>query len=111
MPSQPSLSTELTREEKLRIARGELPVEDAGSLDVLIALASDPDPEVRGVAGQTLTTLGDERFAELLANPLFSAPAARYLLDPGHLRPALLPKLLAHPATPDDAVSELAAKG
>ena len=111
MPSQPSLTTELTREEKLRIARAELRRADAVALDLLIALASDRDPEVRDAAGQSLANLSNERLGELIANPLFSASAARYLLDPGYVRPALLRRLLAHPATPDDAVSELAAKG
>src|SRR5258708_5380107 len=111
MPSQPALSTDLTREEKLQIACAVPRRADAGSLDLLIALASDTMPQVRDAAAETLTTLSNERLAEMIANPLFSATAARYLLDPERVSLALLPQLLAHPATPEEPVSELAAKG
>ena len=111
MPPQPSLSTELTREEKLRIACAPPRRADTEALDLLIGLASDPIPAVRDSAGQTLTTLSNERLAEMIANPLLSASAASYLLDPGRVRAVLLPALLAHPSTPEESVCELAAKG
>ncbi|MBI3896485.1 MAG: hypothetical protein HY313_11205 [Acidobacteria bacterium] len=100
----------LPEEEKLAAARGdrELPLEQR--LSTLVLLASDANSEVRRAAESTLGRVEEVRCAELLADPSLEEPVARYFLEPGHIRPAMLPVLLAHPASPPDAITALIAQ-
>ena len=100
----------LPKEEKLAAARDALQLPPEQQLSTLVLLASDANEEVRRAAQGTLERLQEIRCAELLADPSLEEAVARYFLDPGHIRPALLPVLLAHPVTPADAVAALAAQ-
>ena len=95
---------------KILLARGALLDSAQPQFDVLISLASDPDGEVSRLAQQTLARLSDEQCAKLLAESPLSEFVALYFLDPAHIRPPLLPALLAHPASPQEAIESLAAK-
>ncbi len=113
MLQQQSSSGELSREEKLHVARGEMGGVDVPApqlLNMLVALAADTDTEVSGEARETLQNLPDEQCLPALAPPTLPEAVARYFLDPSHARPALLPALLANPASPQDAITALAAK-
>ena len=113
MLPQHLLSGELSREEKLQIARGKMGEAEVPSpqlLHLLVALAADTDAEVGGAARETLQHLPDEQCLPALAAPTLPEAVARYFLDPSHTRPALLPTLLANPASPQDAITSLAAK-
>lgn len=107
-PAAPPLPT--AEEEKLAVARGTKPVPEGRQLSILVALAADSNEAVRRAAQATLDDLLEEDCAEQLAEPTLDAAVSRYFLDPAHLRPPLLPMLLTHPATPPDAISDLAAK-
>ncbi len=113
MLPQQLLSGELSREEKLQVARGEMGGAEVPApqlLNMLVVLAADTDAEVSGAAQETLQHLPDEQCVPALAAPTLPEPVARYFLDPSHARPALLPTLLANPASPQDAIIVLAAK-
>ena len=100
----------LPKEEKLAAARDALNLPPEQQLPTLVLLGSDPNEEVRRAAQGALGQLEETRCAKLLTDPFLEAAVARYFLDPGHVRPALLPVLLAHPVSPADAVAALAAQ-
>ncbi|MCH8266636.1 MAG: hypothetical protein IH846_03890 [Acidobacteria bacterium] len=112
LPQQLS-SGELAREKKLQVARGEIAGAEVPApqlLNMLVALAADTDAEVSGAARETLQHLSDEQCLPALAALTLPEAVARYFLDPSHARPALLPTLLANPASPQDAITALAAQ-
>jgi len=104
----PALPT--TEEEKRVVARGTRPAPEGQQLSILVALIADSNEAVRRAAQATLDDLPEEDCAEQLAERTLDEVVARYFLDPAHLRPPLLPMLLTHPATPPDAIADLAAK-
>ena len=104
----PSPLREVFLKDKLLLARGAGDSSSGPQLDVLVSLVADADEEVRRTAQETLGRLSDEYCARLLAAPSLPETVARYFLDPAHLRPALLPALLANPACPQDAIAALA---
>jgi len=77
-------------------------------LQALVSLASSEDAESRALAQQTLSSLPDEHYISTLAESGLLDAVARYFLNPANLRPALLPHLLRHPETPQDAITHLA---
>ena len=113
MLPQQLLSGELSRDEKLQVAHGKMggvEVPAPQLLNMLVVLAADTDAEVSGAARETLQHLPDEQCVPALAAPTLPEPVARYFLDPSHVRPSLLPALLANPASPQNAITSLAAK-
>lgn len=113
MLPQQLLSGELSRDEKLQVARGKIGGAEVPSpqlLNRLVALAADTDAEVSGAARETLQHLPDEPCLPALAALTLPETVARYFLEPSHARPSLLPTLLANPASPQDAITSLAAK-
>ena len=110
MLPQQLLSGEVSREEKLRAARGELEIPSPQQLNVLVSLAADSDADVCRAAQETIKRIPSEHCLTPLASPELPEAVARYFLDPAHARPALLPTLLANPASPQDAITALAAK-
>ncbi len=113
MLPQQLLSGELSRDEKLQVARGKMGGAEVPApqlLNLLVVLAADTDAEVSGAARETLQQLPDEQCLPALAAPTLPEAVARYFLDPSHARPSLLPTLLANPASPQDTITALAAK-
>lgn len=110
MLRRPQLAHELSRAQKILIARGAFLNSAQPQLEILVALAADPDAEISVLAQDTLTRLGNVQCAGLLADPSLPESVTRYFLNPSHVRPALLPALLANPSSPQDAITELAAK-
>jgi hypothetical protein len=101
---------DLSAQDKILLARGGSLSAEELRLDVLVALSQDADGEVRQAAQQTLDRLPDTDCSGLLQAPTAGASVVRYFLEPAHYRPALLPVLLQHPATPPEAVAALAAQ-
>lgn len=93
------------------LARGAALNSSRPHLDILISLTTDEDLEIRTAAADTLARLSDTQCSALLGDPDLTEAALRYFLNPAHLRASLLPALLSHPASPQDAIVELAAKG
>lgn len=87
-------------------ARGALSLPPADMLDILVHLATDPEWEED--ARQTLANWDEHSAQEVLRSPSAPLPVLRYFTDPAHLRPALLPSLLANPAVPLAAIARLA---
>ena len=110
MPSEAPLSGDLSTQEKLLLARAVPLSTGEPRLEVLIALTKDPNEEVRQAAQDTLDRLPDTDCARLLAAPSIDSSVTSYYLHPSHYRAALLPVLLNHPASPPEAIAELAAK-
>ena len=106
----PSPLREVFLKDKLLLARGAADSSAGPQLGVLVSLVADDDEEVRRAAQETLGRLSDEYCARLLAAPSLPEMVARYFLHPAHLRPALLPALLANPVCPQDAIVALAAQ-
>jgi hypothetical protein len=108
-PSGIPAPLDLPVEEKLSLVRNwaELPAKDL--LPTLVTLAFDPDLEASGAAQKVLGGLSDEKCVELIAELSLPEFVARYFLAPAHVRPVLLPTLLAHPNAPQDAINALAA--
>ena len=92
------------------LARGGSLDSDDPRLDLLITLSDDSNEQVRQAAQETLARLPDIECARLLASPGLDSSVVQYFLEPPHFRPSLLPVLLSHPATPQGAVAELAAR-
>lgn len=74
----------------------------------LISATESADSETRRGAAETLHGFSDEECLDLLAAITLEEPVARYFLKDSNVRPALLPVLLGHPDTPQDAIVELA---
>ncbi len=102
------MSGDLSTQQKLLIARGANLDAAETRLDILIALTSDRNAEIRRLAEETLQRIPDERCALLLQSPTVDGSVLRYFLGraPQHL--SLLPLLLGHPDTPPDAIIRLA---
>ncbi|MBI2817787.1 MAG: hypothetical protein HYX72_12690 [Acidobacteria bacterium] len=111
MSTEPQIAPQLSQTEKMLLARGAALNSSRPNLDVLVKLCTDEDPEIRAAAADTLARLSDAQCNTLLSDPALSDAAARFFLDPEHFRPSLLQTLLRHPATPQDVITELAAKG
>ncbi|MBI2818379.1 MAG: hypothetical protein HYX73_00225 [Acidobacteria bacterium] len=90
------------------------PIQEKGRVDgqkqlaELISIAESADPEASRGASETLIGLSDEECLDLLAALTLEQPIARFFLTPSNVRPALLPLLLGHPDTPQDAIVTLA---
>ena len=80
------------------------------SIRHLVALTSGPDKSVSEAAQAALARLSDEECIAAVAEESLDGAVARYFLDPSRIRPRLLPILLSHPDTPQDAIVWLAAK-
>ncbi len=99
------------REEKLKAARGgvPLPAHDLGAL--LFFLAHDPDQEVRSAAVRTLRGMPDS-LIETLAGSSDTHPRVIDLLARLHFtRPALVAKIVSHPHVGTETLAFLAEKG
>ncbi|MBI3933714.1 MAG: hypothetical protein HY316_03425 [Acidobacteria bacterium] len=109
MLREPQLAGDLSIQEKILLARGGGLGSEDPRLDVLVALAADSSEEVRQAARQTLERLPDADCARMLAAPTLDDTVVRYFLEPSHFRPALLPLLLNHPKSSQEAIAGLAA--
>jgi hypothetical protein len=103
-----STTGSLSFQEKLSLARGLTP-DEPPTLDALVALASDPQEEIRDAARDTLQRIPDEQCAKYLLSPSLSRSVALHFLEPGYFRPVLLPILLIHRDAPQDVIDRLAA--
>ena len=74
----------------------------------LISSAQGEDTEASKEAAEALRSLSDEECLDLLASVSLEEPVARYYLAAPNIRPALLPLLLGHPDSPEDAIVALA---
>lgn len=110
MTQTPSAFRELSRGEKLLLARGASQASSVPQLETLVWLADDADEEVRRIARETLERLSDEYCAQQLASGALPEAVARYFLDPERLRPALLPALLGNPECPQSAIVDFMRK-
>ena len=108
MSPLPIIEGNLSQERKILPAGGALPYSDSRRLDVLVEMASDPNAEVSRLAQDILAKLSDEECIPQLAESALPEFVARYFLKPEHVRPQLLPLLLAHSVTPQDAITTLA---
>ncbi len=97
--------------DKLAAARGQLDAAPEVALELVVALAEDEDATVRSEAHRTLAGWNDEQLRPLLRRRGCSPEVLRYFLHPENLRLELLPQVLANRATPQEAVTELAAMG
>lgn len=59
-------------------ARGELPVDFAEKVEILVLLSRDPEPEIQAEACQTFVALEPQALADLLAKPEASAEVLEY---------------------------------
>jgi hypothetical protein len=75
----------------------------------LVAAAGGADPDASRTAQATLADHSDSDILNQLTATSLDEQVARYFLALEHVRPALLPVLLAHPDTPADAIVALAA--
>ncbi len=96
-------------EERLLLAKGGALVSPETALATLVRLAADGENEIREAAMATLQLLPDERCKEWLSSPQATRIVLRYFLEPERMRVAILPLLLEHPESPEDAVTALAA--
>src|SRR5688572_25572016 len=108
MPNDTITFSGLPASERLLLAQGGALVSPASALRTMVSLAADQNHEIREPAAATLRQIPDERCAEWLKQPDQSRAVLRYFLDPLHLRVSLLPLLLGHPESPEDAVTALA---
>ena len=108
--SAAELIASLDRDGRLAMSRGDTELPAGDRLFILVLLARDSDPEVSNSAQKALRDTPDEQCLEVLTHPLLPEVVARCFLDPAHLRLALLPILLAHPNSPQDAIAELVSK-
>ena len=109
MSPPPILEGDLSQERKILPNRGALLNPDQPQLAVLVEMAADPNTEVSHQARTTLAKLSDDQCIQQLAEATLPEFVARYFLKPEHVRLQLLPLLLAHPVTPQDAITTLAA--
>jgi hypothetical protein len=108
MARESSLFDNLSAQEKILLARGGSLDAHGPRLEVLISLAGDSSEEISKAARETLARLPDSEYERLLSEPVIASTVAQYFLNPEHLRPALLPVLLQHPAIPQEALVALA---
>ncbi|MSO21381.1 MAG: hypothetical protein EXQ56_13165 [Acidobacteria bacterium] len=94
--------------ERLLLAKGGALISPETALATLVRLAADEDNKIREAAMATLQQLPDERCKEWLSSPETSRIVLRYFLEPERMRVAILPLLLEHPESPEDAVTALA---
>ena len=106
VPSSPLSS----REDKLAFARGAAEAPAARQIGILVSLAADSDSEVSRAAQEALEKIPEDECMEFLMRPKVPEAVARYFLDPAHVSPSLLAVLLAHPDSPQDAITAIAAK-
>ena len=97
-------------EQKLAAARGQLEIPEEHRLAVLVLLSADSSQEIGRAAHETLQQMPEEQCMELVTAPSLPEVVARYFLDPAYVRPSVLPLLLIHPDSPQDAITKLAAQ-
>jgi len=95
--------------DKLAAARGQVDLPPETALELLVALAGDPDQQVRGEARRTLASWTSEKVQPLLGRRAVAPEVLAYFLQPENFRLELLPAALANRRTPQQAVVELAA--
>jgi hypothetical protein len=76
----------------------------------MIALSASGESDAATGASESLRGIADDELLDLLAATTLAEPIARHFLEPASIRPALLPLLLGHPDTPQDAIVSLAAR-
>ena len=110
LPDSP-VSGKLSFQEKLLLAQGASLGATDLPLDALVALASDPQEEIRNAARETLQRIPDEQCSRYLSAQSLPEGVVRHFMDPAHLRPTLLPILLSRPDAPQDAIDHIAGEG
>jgi hypothetical protein len=94
--------------DKLAAASGQSDLAPESALELLVALTEEEDAEIRRHAHTTLASWTEEQLKPLLKRRGTSPEVLCYFLSQDHLRPELLPTVLANRATPANAIAELA---
>ncbi|HSE97703.1 MAG TPA: hypothetical protein VLD57_05485, partial [Blastocatellia bacterium] len=95
---------------RLAAARGLLPLSNEESLEVLVALSSDENEEVRSAASSTLDTLEPASFAALAADRNTSSEVLGFLCLWARAPREVVEAAVFNSATPDAALARLAAQ-
>lgn len=94
--------------DKLAAASGQTDLAPENALELLVALTDDEDAQIRRQAHTTLSTWEQEKLRPLLKRRGTSPEVLCYFLSEDHMRPELLPTVLANRSTPQIAIAELA---
>ena len=94
--------------DKLTAARGRSDVAPEAALELVVALTTDSDDQVRAEARRTLSAWPAETLQPLLRRASTSAQALGYFLIPENFRLQLLEDVLANRHCPQQALAELA---
>jgi hypothetical protein len=96
------------RQVRLAAARGALPIERSEIFRLLVALAKDPDDELRTEACTTLEKWPREELEVIASDSSAGGEALRFLLTARGTDADLTTRLLSNPSTPVEAVAAAA---
>jgi uncharacterized protein (UPF0147 family) len=92
---------------RMLVARGSAPLPPAQTIEILVCLSRDDDPEVAACASQTLASWNEEEITAYLRARECPVSVLEYFAVPDR-QDSLLEAVIANPATPAKSVEEIA---